>query len=398
MALRLFRASWVVSVSAPPLANGVVAVEDGRVAWVGPRGGPGMPDGVVTDLGTGVLTPGLVNAHCHLELSHMAGRLPRAAGFVPWVEALVDERGREESGHVRERAAEAIRELETTGTVAVGDVSNALVHLDLLQASRLRAVVFYELLGWDPARSETILQAAEQRLAALSTGLNGRVRVRLAAHAPHSVSARLLEALRERGGPASIHLAESEAETGFLASGGGEWAGFLARRGLGGVAFHPPAVSPVKYLESLGVLVPGLVAAHCVRTDHADRALLARRGVHVALCPRSNRNLGVGLPSLPDLLADGVRLCLGTDSLASAESLDLLQDAALLHRAFPRVDPAVLVGMATAGGAAALGFADLGTLAPGQRAEMAFAPAPAGLSDPCSFLVSGEASLQPLAP
>ena len=89
------------------------------------------------------------------------------------------------------------------------------------------------------------------------------------------------------------------------------------------MAFEPPGLSPVRYLESLGALAPGLVAAHCVRVDGTDRALLARRGVSVALCPRSNRNLGVGLPPLPDLLADGVRLCLGTDSLASAESLDL---------------------------------------------------------------------------
>ena len=95
----------------------------------------------------------------------------------------------------------------------------------------------------------------------------------------------------------------------------------------------------------------------------------------MALCPRSNRNLGVGLPPLPDLLADGVRLCLGTDSLASAESLDLLQDAALLHRTYPAVDPAVLVHMATAGGAAALGLTDLGALAPGRAAAIAFAAA-----------------------
>jgi cytosine/adenosine deaminase-related metal-dependent hydrolase len=372
----------------------VVAIEDGRIVWVGPRHGPGQPDGPLKDLGDGVLAPGLVNAHCHLELSHLAGRLPAGTGFVPWVEALVAERGRDEPEPVRARAREGIRALEESGTVAVGDVSNALGHLDLLQDSRLHAVVFFELLAWDPGRSEATLQAAEARLAG---GSNGRVRVRLAAHAPHSVSPPLLEGLRQRGGPASIHLAESAAETAFLSAGGGDWAAFLERRGLGRVPFRAPGLSPVRYLDSLGVLRPGLVAAHCVRVDAADRALLARRGVNVALCPRSNRNLGVGLPPLPELLADGVRLCLGTDSLASAESLDLLEDAALLHRTYPQVDPAALVHMATAGGAAALGFGELGTLAAGQRAEMAFAAAPAGLSDACAYLVSGEARLRPVA-
>jgi cytosine/adenosine deaminase-related metal-dependent hydrolase len=397
MAVRLLRASWVVPVCGPPLADGLVGAEDGRIVWVGRSDGPGRPDGATTDLGDAVLTPGLVNAHCHLELSHLAGRLPRASGFVPWVEALVAERGREEPAQVREHARQAIAAAEAAGTVAVGDVSNTLAHLDLLRASRLRAVVFYELLGWDPARCGEILRAAEDRLAATDTEPPGTVRVRLAAHAPHSVSAPLLRALRERGGPASIHLAESQAETDFLAGGGGEWAGFLARRGLGDVGFRPPGVTPARYLESLGVLAPGLVAAHGVRVDGEDRALLARRGVHVALCPRSNRNLGVGLPRLPDLLADGVRLCLGTDSTASADSLDLLQDAALLHRAYPRVDPAMLVRMATAAGAEALGMSDLGTLAPGQAAALAVAAAPPGLSDPCAFLVSGEARLRPVA-
>jgi aminodeoxyfutalosine deaminase len=134
-----------------------------------------------------------------------------------------------------------------------------------------------------------------------------------------------------------------------------------------------------------------------VRVDREDRTILARRGVHVALCPRSNRNLGVGVPPLPELLADRVRLCLGTDSVASGDSLDLLQDAALLHRTYPQVEPAVLVRLATAGGAEALGMPDLGTLAAGQAAKMAVAPAPRGLSDPCAFLVSGEARLQPVA-
>lgn len=396
MAPRLFRASWVVPVSAPPFADGLVAVEGGRITWVGPATGPGVPDGPVTDLGNGVLSPGLVNAHCHLELSYLAGRLPRS-GFVPWVEALIAERAREQPEEVRVRTREAIGLLQASGTVAVGDVSNALAHLDLLRESGLRAVVFFELLAWDPARAAQVMESAGGRLAALQGRLNGRVSVQLAAHAPHSVSADLFRALSAQGGPASVHLAESAAETAFLAAGGGEWAGFLERRGLGAVAFQPPGLSPVQYLESLGALAPGLVAAHCVRVDAADRLLLARRGVSVALCPRSNRNLDVGLPLLPDLLADGVRLCLGTDSLASADSLDLLQDAALLHRAYPAVDPGVLVHMATAGGARALGLPDLGALAPGRAAEIAFAAAPGRVADPCSFLVSGEAVLRPVA-
>lgn len=390
--MEVLAASWVVPVASPPLRDGRVAVEGGRIAWVGRAGDPGAPEAPVQDLGRGVLLPGLVNAHCHLELSHLAGRVSFAGGFVAWVEALVG--SREGDGEVvRAGAAEAIRELEQSGTVAVGDVSNGLVHLDLLGASRLEAVVFLELLAWDPARAQGTLEWADGRLAGLA-GLAPNVRVRLAAHAPHSVSPALFAGLVARGGPAALHLAESPDETRFLATGVGDWPGFLERRGLGHVAFEPPGLTPVAYADRLGALRPGLVAAHAVQVGAADRELLARRGVFVALCPRSNRNLGVGIAPAPELMAAGVRLCLGTDSLASAESLDLLADAALLHRQFPALDPSAIVRMATLGGAEALGLAELGAIAPGRRSALSFAPAESVPADPCRFLVSGEARLR----
>jgi len=250
--------------------------------------------------------------------------------------------------------------------------------------------VFYELLAWDPARADTVLEDARRRQADIARQ-GGRTPVRLAAHAPHSVSPPLLRALARDGGPAAIHLAESGAEERFLEGGDREWSAFLGRRGVGHVSFTPPRTTPVRYLEQLGALHPGLVAAHCVRVDADERALLARRGVFVVVCPRSNRNLGVGIPPVPELLAAGVEVCLGTDSLASADSLDLLQDAAALHREFPALEPAAIVRMATATGARALGLGDLGVITRGKRAALAFAGAPGALADPLDFLVSGDA-------
>ncbi len=392
MARLTLGASWVLPIDGPPLREGRVAVEGDRVVWVGQDGDPGAPDGPLRDLGPGVLLPGLVNAHCHLKLSHLAGQAPFGEGFVPWVEAVVA--ARDEPDEVRQACANAIRFLEERGTVAVGDVSNALRHLDLLAASDLRAVVFLELLAWDPARAEATLSWADEQLAAVERQATSGVEVRLAAHAPHSVSPELFAGLAERGGIASIHLAESPEESRFLADGDGPWAEFLVRRGFGHVSFHPPGTSPVEYVDSLGILHPGLVAVHAIQLDAADRERLSRGGVAVALCPRSNRNIGVGTADVPGLLAAGVRLCLGTDSLASAETLDVLDDAVLLARQFPDIDPAALVHMATAGGAEALGLDDLGTLAPGKRAALAFAAADSPPSDPHVHLLSGEARLQ----
>jgi cytosine/adenosine deaminase-related metal-dependent hydrolase len=386
-------AGWVLPVSGAPIPGGRVAVESGRIAWVGRAGERGDPGGPVRDLGPGVLLPGLVNAHCHLELSHLAGQVPFEGGFVPWVEAVVGARGRFAVDAVAEATRAAIRFLEERGTVAVGDVSNTLAHVGELAGSRLDAVVFQELLAWDPGRAAASLEWAEERARAVAALLRPGLEVRLAAHAPHSVSPALFALLNERGGPRAIHLAESPDESRFLADGGGPWPGFLSRRGLGHVAFDPPATSPVRYLEEMGVLHPRLVAAHGVQLDADDRGVLARRGVYVVLCPRSNRNLGVGTADAPALLAAGVRLALGTDSLASAGTLDVLEDAVLLHRQFPSLEPAVIVRVATQGGAEALGLAHLGTIAPGKAAALAYAPAAAVPAEPYALLLSGEARL-----
>jgi len=383
-----------VPVARPPLRRGCVAVDGGRVAWLGALDASERPAGRVEELGEGVLLPGLVNAHCHLELSGLAGRVASGGGFTAWVAALVEARAALSPESADEAASRAIATLERTGTVAVGDVSNGLAHLERLGESRLDAVVFFEQLGWDPAKAGAIAAAADAQLAALAAaGVASNVELRLAAHAPHSVSAALFRELLQRGGPAALHLAESPEETRFLRDGNGDWSHFLRSR-VGKIAFSPPGVSPVAYVDGLGVLGPGLVAAHCVHVDATDRSRLLRSGTSVVVCPRSNRGLGVGIPPVPELLADGVNVALGTDSLASAPSLELADDMVALQREFPVLDPAVIVRLATEGGARALGRPQLGTIAVGKRAALAFARADGALDDPLPFLVSGAARFE----
>lgn len=398
MTMELLRSAWLLPIISPAVRDGVVAVSGSRVVWLGHASDPSRPRGPVRNLGEGVLLPGLVNAHCHLELSHLSGLLPAApGGFVPWVESVVASRG----GHADEEVASAtdaaIAGLEASGTVAVGDVSNTLAHLDRLRASSLDAVVFLELLAWDPAKASATLAWGERQLAERASSLRPGLELRLAAHAPHSVSSELLRGLAERGGPASTHLAESPDEARFLMDGAGGWPAFLAARGLGHVRFEPPRQSPTAYVDSLGALHPRLVAAHGVQLDAADRALLGQRGVHIALCPRSNARLGVGRADVPALRAAGVKLCLGSDSLASSPSLDVLDDARALREQFPELEPAAILHMATRGGAEALGFLELGAIAPGCKPALAYAPAERPPADPEGYLLSGEAPLERVA-
>src|SRR4029453_546793 len=170
----------------------------------------GEPEGPLSDLGSGVLMPGLVNAHCHLELSHLAGLAEETGpGFVPWGGGAGGgargARGGAGGGGVGGAAASrAIKLLESTGTVAVGDVSNTLAHLDALDRSSLRAVVFHEVIGREHAHADEVLERATGLIArAIAPGR--RARVRLAAHAPYSVSPKLLRRMADQGGPAALH-------------------------------------------------------------------------------------------------------------------------------------------------------------------------------------------------
>jgi cytosine/adenosine deaminase-related metal-dependent hydrolase len=391
--MQVVRAGWVLPVEGAPIRDGAVAVEDGRIAWVGPAA---EAPATAEDLGPGVLLPGLVNAHCHLELTHLAGLDP-AGGFVAWVRRLVEERPRHGEDASRAGAIRGIGLLLDAGTAAVGDVSNALLHLDALAEAPLDAVVFHEVFTLDPARATAVADEAAARIAALDPSLGSRhVHVRLGAHAPHTVAPELFAGLRAHGGPAFLHLAESPAEVRYLQDGTGPWAHFLRERGIG-ASFTPPGLSPVRYVDGLGVLRPGLLAAHCVQAGPKDRELLAARGVHVALCPSSNRRLGCGLPDLPALLEAGVALSLGTDSLASGDSLDVRDEAVLLHEAFPSVPAERIVHMLTQGGADALGIGDLGAIARGRRAALAYAAADEVRADPHEHVLRRETVVRRVA-
>lgn len=380
--------------ASPPLRDAYVHVREGRVAGLGPASErPRGAQLVERDLGRVVLTPGFVNAHTHLELSHLAGAVSGADGFVPWIEEQLRVRAERPTGDIEPALRQAIRELSDAGTVALADVSNSLAAVDALVDSTLHALVLHEVLGFDPSRAGAVAaqtretrESVRHRIAQRGGDAAERVTVAVAAHAPHSLS-RELFALLLAEGIRSIHLAESKAEDVFLATGKGEWRGFLDRR-VGPIPFAAAGARPVRYVDSLSGLTPGLLAVHCVRVDEEDAKLLAARGCVAVLCPRSNEFLGNGVPPLALLLGNGVSVALGTDSLASCPSLNVIDDARRLARLFPRVPAARLLEAATRGGARALGFADLGEIRPGACAGFAsFACEGASPRDPLAFVL-----------
>jgi cytosine/adenosine deaminase-related metal-dependent hydrolase len=384
--LTIYRARHVVPVSSAPLAEGAVAVEGERIVAVGPADAllARYPQARLVDLGASALLPAAVNAHTHLELTGLAGTLPPGLPFADWIVALVRARRPLGQEQLTQAAAEGIARLRASGTAAVGEISTAGASVAPLVESGLRGIVYYELLSGDPAQARAVLRRGQEQLERWRRAYpRTRLRFGLSLHAPYTVSAPLFELASAwcaaEGVPLCIHAAESPAESQWLLDRTGPIADTLYRSlGLPTNLEPAPGCSPVRYLHELGVLRAQPLLVHGVQVDEDDLALLSGSDVAVAHCPRSNAWLQCGRMPYDAYRAAGVRLALGTDSLASAPSLSLWDEAAAAWQAHVAAgelaDPHELLRLVTLEGAAALGLEhELGTLEVGKVAELACA-------------------------
>jgi len=398
--MTVYRASWVLPVVAPPIRDGWIVTDGGRIVAVGGSDAPLPPTANGTaaiDLGDVAVMPALVNAHTHLELSWLRGRVAPSGGFLSWVSAMMRDRLTSSDGRdadiVRSAMRAALDEMRATGTGVVGDISNGLEHLDLLDASGLSGVVFHEIIKFRAPDPSGTVADAEARIGAANPG--ARWQLALAPHAPYSVSPPVVEALgRARGPdgrrPVSVHVAESLEEVEFISRGSGGWRDMLKRLGSWDQAWRAPGCSPVAYFDRLGFWGACTLAVHAVQASDEDLRILAGRGATLVTCPRSNVHVGVGPPPASRFYASGVPVAVGTDSLSSVEDLNLFSELAELHRLAPEVAPARLLESATLTGARALGLdSDFGTLRPGARAALIAVTVPPRAADVEQYLVSG---------
>ena len=374
-----YHARWVVPVSDPSIEHGTVGVDERVISYVGPRAG--APAGEDVDLGEVVLLPGLVNAHTRLELTAMRG-VPEELPFFDWERtqhtrawptALTDDQ-------LVDCARLGVVEGLAAGITTFADTSASGASLRAMRALGVRGVVYQDVVGPAPEHHDEALaglRAAVDRLRAHESDL---VRVGVSPHSVYSVHEDLLidacaVALGERL-PIAIHVAESAEEIEFLREARGPFAELLRERGIPVVR---RAYSPVHLLVELGVDIAHPLLIHCVQLEPSDIAFIAERGCPVVHCPGSNAKLGHGIAPVVELLAAGAVVGLGTDSVASSNRMDLLDEArlaALLQRVRTR-SPAALpaataLRLATLGGARALGLDDrVGSLAVGKDADLA---------------------------
>ena len=376
-------ARWVLPISQPPIENGCVEIDAGRIIAVG---GEHSPPSTEHDR---VILPGLVNAHTHLELSWMRDQVPPARSMPQWVERLMALRrtvGPEPSAPI----ADAIRESRAAGTMLFGEITNTLASYEPLATSGMSAAVFRELLGFNVADPDGTVKGAQAQLENLRPV--ARLRSSVVPHAPYSVSPALLRAIADASKDAriSIHLGESAEELDFLGSGGGAWRSLLTSLGAWTDQWRPPGTGPVDYVASHGLLNQRLLAVHCVHLTERELAMLAEAGASVVTCPRSNQWVGAGVPPVERFYRSGVRVAVGTDSLASVGDLNVFSELRLMRQIAPGIPAREILASATRHGADALGFGDtLGTIEPGKRAELITVSVPEGAGDVEEYLLSG---------
>jgi len=365
---------------------------------VGPDDLVPRPDGVpAEDFGDALLLPGLVNTHTHLELTDLDGEPPEP-DFAGWIRRLRAAKAARSSDAFLAAARRGLADCWAAGVTTIADTGDTGTVIQALAEASGSGVAYQEVFGPHPDQRDASLLGLQQQVERLGRYATGRVRIGVSPHAPYTVSGPLYLATadwaRGTGLPVAVHLAESAVESTLLGDGTGAFAD--AWRGRGIPMPSPPGRTPVAWLEEHGVLSARTLCIHVVRVGSRDVARLARAGAAVAHCPLSNRAHGHGEAPLQAFLSAGIRVGLGTDSVASVGTLDLLAEARAARR-LARLDAAGALALCTIEGARALGMEDeTGSLAVGKwgdcvamRVAMRVAGAPAGAAPAEQILASG---------
>jgi cytosine/adenosine deaminase-related metal-dependent hydrolase len=371
------------------LPNGTVTVRDGTIFAI-EANGKRTPD---EDLGNVALIPGLVNAHTHLDLSGARGLIPPTAPdhFTDWLRGVIAFRRTRTPEQVQADIKAGLAECLRSGTTLLGDISSDGGSWDALAAARTRAVVFREVIGLSEKRFEEAARNVLRWVYKEQHQGTETCQPGVSPHAPYSCRAtelpNLTNILPRMGDRMTIHLAETPGELELLRNRSGGFVVFLAELG----AWDPSGLawSPEQILDFTRGAKHALFA-HC---NYLSPKTVFSPGQSIVYCPRTHAAFKHSPHPFREFLARGVRVCLGTDSLASNPDLDILVEARFIHALYPDFPGDQLLEMATLAGAEALGWAaECGSLEAGKWADMVAVPLPGGEeSEPHELLLSDHA-------
>lgn len=383
--MRILQADYVLPVSSEPIKDGCVVIEGNRITRVGPSKEiiPGYFAAYIEHYPGCVITPGFVNCHSHLEITWMRGSLDAYEhDFKSWLLSLNSIRAGWTEQDVLDSATAGAIEGAAAGITCFGDIGRmGHAGIEALKSIGLRGIVFQETeFSPDNRTAEGDFANLISKFETLQDESTGLVRVGLSPHSPYTVGSRLFEMIAQYAilnrVPLSIHAAESANEDELLVHGTGFFQDFYERMEL---EWQSPHCSPIEYLERLGVLSARPLLAHCVNVSDKDISRIADTGSTIAHCPKSNAKFGHGYAPFEAFLDAGIATGLGSDSVASNNTCDILEESrfatfAARNRADSRrfIPAKEMLEIATLGGARALGLdSQIGTLEPGKQGDIA---------------------------
>lgn len=377
-------ARWVFPVVCPPLEKGVITISDGRVIAAA-KNGRAIPD---LDLGNVAIVPGFVNSHTHLDLTGARGTTPPSPDFAAWLRTVIAYRKSRSLDHLECDIRAGIAACVRHGTTLIGDIAADGSSLAELATAPLRAVVFRELIGLSDERGRQALTDAANWLSCHRDSV--QCHRGLSPHAPYSASASVVSAAARLGVPIATHVAETAAELELLRSHRGPFLEFL--QALGAWDDRGIARSVEEAIEAMNAAPTSLI----VHANFLAPESTIAPNASIVYCPRTHAAFGHPPHPFREFLARGVRVALGTDSLASNPDLSLLAEARFVASRHPDLDRATLLRMATLSGAEALGWDhEAGSLEPGKSADFAVVSLPnRDATDPHDLLFDSELDVQ----
>jgi 5-methylthioadenosine/S-adenosylhomocysteine deaminase len=383
--VRIFTADHVLPIVSDPIANGAVAVEGSVIAAVGKYDDivGKFPDAEVESFGEAAILPGFVNCHSHLEITAMRGALDSVEhDFGSWLLTLHALRSQLSEEDIKSAAIAGAREGAAAGVTCFGDIGrfgSAGIHA--LKSVGLRGVLYQETeFSADDGNADEAFEALKDKFLGLREQQTELVEVGLSPHAPYTVSRRLFEkiaqfAIEERI-KISIHAAESLDEDELLQKGTGFFRSLMDRFA---VDWPSPHGTPIEYLAQTGILETRPLLAHCVTVSDSDIATIAANGASIAHCPKSNAKFGHGYAPFERFLDSNIYVGLGSDSVASNNVCDLLEEARFAALSARNregrtrfISAREVLRAATMGGANAIGLGhQVGSLEVGKQADIA---------------------------
>jgi cytosine/adenosine deaminase-related metal-dependent hydrolase len=328
------RAGIILDKDFKPVHNAALVVENGIICGL-IKNPSNLSKKNTTDHGPGILIPGLINSHTHLDLSFLKNRLDYSGGFASWVKQLINIRENTSETEKIEKAKAEINDLFKSGNVAAGDISSLESLKSIFINSPVSGFIFYEEIG----ETEKFLKKHKEE------------KVSYAAHAPHTTSSQLIKKIKKFTDyynlPFSVHCCESDEEESFLKGNNKKWEEFLNSRNIDFSSWPLPSDSGVKYLDKLKVINKNTLLVHLLNSDKNDFEIVKKRGANVCVCPRSNKNLHGKLPDIGKMLEYKINICLGTDSLASCDSLDIFDEMKFVYNNYKSISPENILKMTT---------------------------------------------------